>query len=396
MKYFYFLIFLLYTWHFIAQPLPKNNFTPDSFLHEEELISNYSHSETPSTLDVIIKNRISELNYQTPINLEYNEHVKKYIHYFLNEKKEWLIQCMSVANFYFPIFESYLDKYQLPMELKYMAVIESGLNPFARSKSGAIGLWQFLYPTSQLLNLKVNSFIDERQDPYKSTDAACRYLEYLYNLFGDWQLAIAAYNGGPTVVKNAMVRSGNKTTFWEIRPYLSAETQNYVPAFIAMTYIMNFAKEHLLNLPSSGIYFHQVDTVMIDKPLYFSDVAGTLNIPIEVIRFYNPQYKKDYIPMPSKPVPFVLPSDKVTAFIQQSNSIFNTSFPTAQINDHTIKKKAIQYTVKKGDYLTKLAIEFRCSTEDIKKWNNLTGNELTTGTTLTIWTIDEDTSSILK
>ena len=335
--------------------------------------------------DVVITSRLKELNFLTPIPLEYNEEVLNYIKYFLTDKRDWLINCISLSSYYFPIFESYLDKYQLPLELKYIAVIESGLDPFARSKSGAVGLWQFLYPTSQLLNLKVNSFIDERQDPYKSTEAACRYLEYLYNMFNDWLLAIAAYNAGPNVVKNAIIRSGNKNSFWEIRKYLSIETQNYVPAFIAINYLMNYYNDYNLDVKKSLYYYH-VDTIMIDKPLYFKDVSAILNIPIEVLRFYNPQYKRDYIPYFGKPVPFIIDANKIAEFIKNSNVIFNSSLPKYE---PLPKKKLVQYTVKKGDYLTKLSIAFRCSPDEIKLWNNLSSNELTTGTVLNIWTYDD-------
>lgn len=371
----------------IAQPLPKNIDFFEINVEEDFLLSKDPSKETLSNIDVIIQNRIYELNYQTPIQLDYNSEVKKYIQYFLTERKDWLIQCIQLSYYYFPIFESYLDKYQLPLELKYLAVIESGLNPFARSKSGAVGLWQFLYPTSQMLNLKVNSFIDERQDPYKSTEAACRYLEYLYHTFNDWQLAIAAYNGGPTVVKNALVRSGNKTTFWEIRPYLSVETQNYVPAFIAAYYLMHFAKDHQLHA-SKAIYLHQVDTIMIDKPLYLNDLSKKLDIPLDILRFLNPQYKKDYIPLNTDPLPLVLPTNKISDFIKNSNTLYNLSFPNIE---QPARNKSIQYTVKKGDYLTKLAVEFRCSPEDIKRWNNMKSNELSSGTVLKIWIYDENT-----
>jgi len=369
-----------------AQPLPKNNYLSEINYDDNATLNTNILDNNNNQADLIIRSKIFELNYQTPIQLDYNEDVKKYINYFLNEKREWLIQCIQLSHYYFPIFESFLDKYQLPLELKYLAVIESGLNPFARSKSGAVGLWQFLYPTSQLLNLKVNSFIDERKDPYKSTEAACKYLEYLYHTFNDWLLAIAAYNGGPTVIKNAIIRSGEKTSFWEIRPYLSAETQNYVPAFIAIYYLFHYAKEYKLNTTST-FYLHQVDTIMIDKPLYLSVLSENLDVNIELLRFLNPQYKKDYIPKYNEPLSLVLPSNKILEFLKNSYKIYDLSFPQIE---KPIRNKAIQYTVKKGDYLTKLAVEFRCSPEDIKKWNNLKSNELSTGSVLTIWIVEEN------
>jgi len=386
-KFTIFILLVLSFYRFVkAQPLPKNNYLSEINYDDNATLNTNILDNNNNQADLIIRSKIFELNYQTPIQLDYNEDVKKYINYFLNEKREWLIQCIQLSHYYFPIFESFLDKYQLPLELKYLAVIESGLNPFARSKSGAVGLWQFLYPTSQLLNLKVNSFIDERKDPYKSTEAACKYLEYLYHTFNDWLLAIAAYNGGPTVIKNAIIRSGEKTSFWEIRPYLSAETQNYVPAFIAIYYLFHYAKEYKLNTTST-FYLHQVDTIMIDKPLYLSVLSENLDVNIELLRFLNPQYKKDYIPKYNEPLSLVLPSNKIPEFLKNSYKIYDLSFPQIE---KPIRNKAIQYTVKKGDYLTKLAVEFRCSPEDIKKWNNLKSNELSTGSVLTIWIVEEN------
>ncbi|NSW45573.1 MAG: transglycosylase SLT domain-containing protein [Bacteroidales bacterium] len=381
----------------IAQPNNKIDFLTEipASPFTSENYTDKNITKMPVLDDLTIEMRLSELNFQTPISLDFNDHVKKYIHYLLTQRKDVINRSLSYAGYYFPIFETYLDKYHLPMELKYLSVVESGLNPFARSKSGAVGLWQFLLPTAQLLNLKINSFIDERQDPIKSTEAACSYLEYLYNMFNDWQLAIAAYNGGPSVVKNAMIRSG-KNTFWEIRPYLSQETQNYVPAFIAMVYLMNYAKEYQLQPSENMVYYHQIDTVLVNKPIYFQKLSQILNINIETIRFLNPVYKQDYIPKMPTNVPLVLPSDKISAFIEHKNEIYNNDFPDPNQLNSNNTKKAISYTVKKGDYLTKLAIDFRCSPEDIKKWNNLKSNDLTTGSSLTIWTPTTNNSIIIE
>jgi len=394
---FFVLFLLLIVNQLQAQPKNKIDFLTDlnAFPIAPENNPYQNTINTPVLDDLTIEMRISELNFQTPINLDYNDHVKKYIQYLLTQRKDVINRSLSYASYYFPIFETYLDKYHLPLELKYLSVVESGLNPFARSKSGAVGLWQFLLPTAQLLNLKINSFIDERQDPIKSTEAACSYLEYLYNMFDDWQLAIAAYNGGPTIVKNAMIRSG-KNSFWEIRPYLSQETQNYVPAFIAMVYLMNFAKEYQLQPSENMIYYHQIDTVLVNKPIYFQKLSQILNISLETIRFLNPVYKQDYIPKMPTNLPLVLPSDKISAFIEHKNDIYSNDFPDPNYLNVSNTKKAISYIVKKGDYLTKLAIDFRCSPEDIKKWNNLKTNDLTTGSTLVIWTPANDNTLIIE
>ncbi|MGQ9846054.1 MAG: transglycosylase SLT domain-containing protein [Bacteroidales bacterium] len=379
-----------------AQPSSKTDYIREINVSTlEDAISKNNANHSLVFDDRIIEARISELNFQTPINLDYNEDVKKYIHYFVSERVNIISQSLSYSGYYFPIFETYLDKYHLPMELKYLSVIESGLNPFARSKTDAVGLWQFKLPTARLLNLKVNSFIDERQDPIKSTEAACSYLEYLYNMFNDWQLAIAAYNGGPENVKKAMLRSG-KNTFWEIKPYLPQETQNYVPAFIAMIYLMNYAHDYQIQPNDKPLYYHQIDTVLISKPVYFSTLSQKLNIPIDVLRFLNPAYKQDYIPKMQNAVALVLPSEKISEFIQLQNDILCNDFPKQEQLNNNKLKKAISYTVKEGDYLTKLAINFRCSVEDIKKWNNLKSNELTINSSLIIWTPCDVSNNIIE
>jgi len=377
---------------------------PNAYVDNQPFIHKTNNYTTPIETDTFIsfneltiESRLTELNFQTPIHLEFNNDVKKYIEYFLTKRSDVITRSLAMSSYYFPIFETCLDKYQLPMELKYLAVVESGLNPFARSKSGAVGLWQFLLPTAQLLNLKVTSLIDERRDPIKSTEAACQYLEYLFNMYNDWQLAIAAYNGGPSVIKNAIIRSGGKSTFWEIKPYLPIETQNYVPAFIAAVYLMNFSKDYFqLTSEENTIYFHQADTVLINQPLYFNDISSILNIPLETLRFLNPAYKQDYIPKQNSSVPLILPSDKIADFIKQSKSILKHELPNQQLLTSQNNKRAITYTVKKGDYLTKLAIAFRCSPDDIKKWNNLPSNEIVTGSHLLIWCPEDNLFTIVE
>lgn len=343
----------------------------------------------PVYSELVYEARMAELNLRSPIDLEYNKHVKKYIDLYTLKRRGLIAKMQGMSRFYFPVFEAALDKYQLPMELKYLAVIESALNPTARSHSGAVGLWQFILPTGQLMDLKVSSFIDERMDPVKSTDAACRYLEFLYNTFKDWQLAIAAYNGGPGTVRNAIVRSGGKTTFWEIRPYLPAETQGYVPAFIAMVYAMEYAPEHNIKAEVPKLFFYQADTVLIKDAVYFTSIASKLGIPIETIRFLNPSYKMNYIPRSTSPQALVLPANKITAFIEQQKDIVSFSFPASdEKKDKELPvqdKTMVTYVVKKGDYLHKLALDYRCSMEDVKAWNNLTSDALPTGSTLVLW-----------
>lgn len=192
-----------------------------------------------------------------------------------------------------------------------------------------------------------------------------------------------------------MLRSG-KNTFWEIMPYLSQETQNYVPAFIAIIYLMNYAQDYQLKAGNNNIYYHQIDTVLISKPVYFSTLSQKLNIPINVLRFLNPAYKQDYIPKMQNAVALVLPTEKIAEFIKLQNEILCNDFPKQEQLNNYKTKKATSYTVKKGDYLTKIAIDYRCSAEDIKKWNNLKSNELTTGSTLLLWTPSDVSDNIIE
>ena len=361
---------------------------------EKPFVYSLPKDSIPKFSDLEYESRITELSLSTPIELNFNPVVKKYIDFYALKKRGLISKMMGMGQYYFPLFESTLDRYHLPLELKYLAIVESALNPTARSKSGAVGLWQFLLPTAQMLDLKISSFIDERQDPVKSTEAACRYLEYLYNTFHNWQLALAAYNGGPGMVRNAIIRSGGKTDFWEIRPYLPTETQGYVPAFIALTYIMNFSGEHNIRPDVPKLFYYQVDTVMINQPLYFASVANSLKIPVETVRFLNPSYKTNYIPKSSEAVPLVLPANKISVFIEKQKGIFSYSFPADTLSKMKSSNSGdsrvlISHMVEQGDYLNKLAIKYHCSVEDIMDWNDLTAFNLTSGTVLKIWVPDQ-------
>ncbi len=371
-----------------------------SILKQDKAVQYYLPADSvPVFSDLIFESRITKLSLTTPIALDYNTVVKKYIDYYAIKKRGLVSKMLGISQYYFPLFESTLDKYHLPLELKYLAVVESALNPTARSKSGAVGLWQFLLPTGQMLDLKISSFVDERQDPVKSTEAACRYLEYLYNTFNNWQLALAAYNGGPGTVRNAIIRSGGKTDFWDLRPYLPVETQGYVPAFIATTYIMNYAVEHNIKPDVPKLFYYQVDTVMINQPVYFASIANNLKIPVETVRFLNPAYKTNYIPKYSESVPLVLPANKISAFVQNQNKIFSFAFPSdsiskAKVNPEDESKTLITHVVEKGEYLNKIALSYRCSVNEIMEWNNLNSISLSSGMVLKIWAPDHIIASL--
>ncbi|MCX7987319.1 MAG: LysM peptidoglycan-binding domain-containing protein [Bacteroidales bacterium] len=332
--------------------------------------------------------RIEELSKTTPIRLDYNADVQKYIDLYLDTRAEKLSRYLTLKDRYFPIFEAALDRYDLPLELKYLPIVESGLDPLARSSSGAMGLWQLLYPSAKLLGLNITSYKDERCDVYLSTDAACRYLKYLYSLFNDWQLVLAAYNGGPGEVRNAIARSGGKTNFWELQPFLPEQTRWYVPAFIAVFYLMNNAAAH--GIYPASFSFPSIDTLKITQAAQFSKIAAKIDISIEQLRELNPAYRKDFIPSSDSPQILVLPSDKILTFLKYEYQIYALSdtsgnFRNAKTFTDTVGKKMTEYIVKPGDFLHKIALEQGCSPESIKQWNGLSNDQLKVGQRLKLW-----------
>lgn len=346
--------------------------------------------------------RIDELNEASPVQLDFNDIVKRYIDVYAIQQREKTSRILGLSEIYFPIFEEYLDKYGLPLELKYIAVIESALNPKARSRSGATGLWQFMYHASHMFDLKISSYIDERMDPVKSTEAACKYFQYLHRIFGDWQLAIAAYNGGPGVVRDAIKASGGKTNFWEIAPYLPDQTQKYVPAFIAVNYVLNYSKKHNI-IPEKDKYSYlKLSQVNVKKPLSLLKVSEELDITIKDLRRLNPIYKLDFIPKSELPTKLTLPIDKVFAFIENESQLYVA--PQASVLYHDIErdlsstkgKHCIIHVVKAGEFFHKIAIKYNCTSNNIKTWNNLTRDILHIGQKLKVWVPISDLSTCLN
>jgi len=362
----------------------------DSFILNQIYKNNLKQEFPEDTINIknvnnfdVFEQRLLLLNNETPIELEYNDVVKKYINLYLNTKKDLIAKMLGISKLYFPLFEETLDKYDLPLELKYLAIVESALNPLARSKSGAIGLWQFMYNTGNMLGLNVTSYIDERRDPIKSTEAACNYFAFLYNTFNDWQLALAAYNGGPSVVRKAIIRSGGKTDYWNLRPYLPEETRGYVPAFIAVSYMMNYAKEHNIEPVEPKFSYLQIDTVVINQPVLFSEISSKLNIPISTLKFLNPTFKQDFIPQSSLPYVLVLPANRISDYLKNEKNIATSNSSNSLYKNED--KSEILHIVKKGEYLSIIALEYSCSIDNIKKWNNLQNDNLSTGQGLIIY-----------
>ena len=384
-------------------------FTQDFILHVDSMINNmystnlfikplrkrnkygFAADSIPIYEDIIHEYRMAELDARTPIKLEYNDIVKNQIDLYTVRQRAYYSRVLGRANYYFPIFEEALDRHNLPLELKYLAVVESGLNPNARSKSGAVGLWQFMYNTGTIFNLRSTSYIDDRKDPVKSTDAACRYLKYLHTTFNDWQLALAAYNGGPGVVRNAIKRSGGKSTFWEIKPFLPKETQNYVPAFMAVNYVFAYQEEHNATIKDYGFKSSDNDTVLITQPMYLSKISEISNVPLKTLKELNPVFKKGYIPASKDTFVLVLPRENILDFIQNKEKATITSYKSSSYKNlpsaSEVKKDRVMitHTVKRGEYFHKLALEYNCTIENIKEWNNLDSNKIHSNQKLDIW-----------
>ncbi|WP_291858875.1 lytic transglycosylase domain-containing protein [Marinilabilia sp.] len=342
-------------------------------------------------------------NIISPFKLSYNSHVKAYINLYTNKRREQVESMLGLSDYYFPIFEAALDAKGLPLELKYLPVIESALNPRAFSRAGASGLWQFMYYTGKQYGLEVNSYVDERRDPHKSTEAAVNFLSDLYDIYGDWQLVIAAYNCGPGNVNKAIRRSGGKRNFWEIFYLLPRETRGYVPAFIAATYVFTYHREHNFNPLAPNLPVAS-DTVMISKPLHFSQISEIMQVPMDVIRHLNPQYRKDIIPAQKESYPLRLAFNLSTQFVSLEDSVLNYNrdkyFPENQLvikpgNTSTSSfspppgKEKVYYTVKSGDVVGLIADWFDVYTSSLRYWNNIRRNVIRVGQKLVIY-VDKD------
>lgn len=333
------------------------------------------------------------------IDLSYNKTVKNFIELYTQRRRDQVEMMLGLASFYFPIFEEALDKYDMPMELKYLAIIESALNPGARSRANAVGLWQFMYGTGKMLGLEIGTFVDERRDPVKSTDAAARYLQNLYSIYKNWHLVIAAYNCGPGNVNKAIRRSGGARDYWSIYYRLPRETRGYVPAYIAATYVMNFYQEHNLH-PRYPDFPIVTDTLMVNNYLHFDQVEAITEVPVEALRALNPQYRMDIIPAKEdKKYALKIPIEAVADFIDYEEDIYaherEKFFPNNEIinpksrstyhpTDVKGKDKLI-YTVKSGDNLGYISEWFHVRTSDLRYWNNIHRNLIRVGQKLVIY-----------
>ena len=346
--------------------------------------------------DQVYIERIEKMN--SFITLPYNEVVRNYIILYSEKMPTKMSHILGLCNYYMPIFQEVLNKYDLPEELKAMAVIESALNPVAVSRAGAKGMWQFMYSTAKMYGLHIDSFVDERLDPFKSADAAARYLEDAYEIFGDWNLAIASYNCGAGNVNKAIRRSGGKRAFWDIYPYLPRETRGYVPAFVGALYAMTYYKEHGIK-PEAVEMPIRVDTFKINKMMHLKQVSELVGIPLEEVKNLNPQYTHDVVPGNSREYLLRLPYTYTNSFIANEDSLY-TYKADQYLSPATLKKivdgadgERIVYKVKSGDYLGRIASKYRCSVAQIKKWNGLKSNNLRVGQKLVIYRGGSSSSS---
>jgi len=289
---------------------------------------------------------------------------------------------LGLAEVYFPLFEEQLDKYNIPLELKYLAIVESALNPRAGSHVGAKGLWQFMYGTGKVYGLKVTSLIDDRYDPLKATVAACEHLRDLYDIYGNWSLALAAYNSGAGNVNKALRRSGNVKSYWAIWPFLPRETRGYVPAFIAVNYVMSYSTEHNLYPIDPGILFNEIDTIKVKEVLSFDQISEMLGVPYEDVKFLNPQYKKQIIPPSNGKEYFLrLPKKYIGDFIENETALYNYKTKKGIQKDKLLAqiekaKNRNFHIVRSGENLGVIAKRYRCYISQIKRWNNLRGNTI--------------------
>ena len=382
-------------------------------LYENELLSFESEKNEVSGADIslsteLLKERLEILNEQTPFNLEYNPELERLIRYYLKTRSKYYPKMMARSLYYFPMFESNLDAYDIPLEIKYLAVVESGLNPKAKSRVGATGMWQFMYQTGKQFDLNISSYLDERQDPVKSSEAACKYLEILYKTFNDWDLALAAYNSGPGNVSKAIRRSGGSRNYWNIRPFLPRETAGYLPAFYANMYIFEYAKEHKIVPSIPKTHFFATDTIQVRSTLTFDQLNETLNVSNEMLEFLNPEYKLGIIPyVKGKKYAVRLPIEKAGLFVDNEKEIYALAAKKESQREKPLPQyfemnQRIRYKVKSGDYLGKIADKYGVRVSDIKKWNGLRTSNISIGQRLVIYpkklnyTVSKPNKTVIK
>lgn len=347
--------------------------------------------EIPSFPDSIYEQRIAALNLHSPIELTYNKEVRSFIELYAVKKRDLTAKMLGLAELYFPMFEEALDKYDMPLEIKYLAIVESALNPAAGSRAGAKGLWQFMYGTGKVYGLKVSSLVDDRYDPYKSTIAACEHLTDLHDIYGDWSLALAAYNSGAGNVNRAIRRTNGTKNYWAVWPFLPRETRGYVPAFIAVNYVMNYASEHNIYPMKPGMFFFDVDTVTVNDVLAFDQLNEMFGIPMDELKFLNPQFKLGIIPATSENNYNIrLPRQYVADFLNNEQELYAYKTKKGIEKDQLLAevKKAKDrnvHIVRSGENLGLIAKKYHVYVSQIRSWNNLRSNTIYPGQKLVLY-----------
>ena len=343
----------------------------------------------PVFSDTVYTDRLANLPCVVPMT--YNQPVRANIDRYAKQLRHQVSYMLGMMEYYEPLIEQALDVHDVPNELKYLPVVESALNPVAVSRVGATGLWQFMYSTGKLYGLKQNSLVDDRRDPVKSTWAAAKYLRALYDRFGDWSLAIAAYNCGPGNVNKAIYRSGGKTDFWDIYWYLPRETRGYLPAFIAATYIMTYHAEHGI-CPMESKLPLATDTIMVNRLLHFDQIVAVCDIDMETLRGLNPQYKENVIPGKFLPGSLRLPEDKIRDFILSGDSIYNherdkyfSEEKVKVLKNQATNSGFVIHKIRSGESLSTIAHRYRVTIAELKRWNGLKSNNIVAGKTLKIY-----------
>ena len=373
---------------FLADYANQNNY--DSIINA----LNYEQGDTPQFTDEIYCERLETMNEMSPFHLDCNATTLSTIKFFAQNRRGFARIVLGRSTLFFDMFEEKLAEYGLPIELKYLSVIESGLRPQVKSRAGALGLWQFMYRTGLYFGLKENSYIDERMDPVLATDAACRYLRQLYGIYGDWNLALAAYNAGPGNVNKAIRRSGNKTTYWDVRPFLPTETQGYVPNFIAAAYLLTYHAEHNIVPMDVQVHYAQLDTMCLSGGVHMATISKLLNWPVEDIKTLNPVYKTNYIPY-TKPNQCISgPLEKIGLLVSLEDDLYElekTTFSTATVvnpkplileeviveaqdsigGKPPVLESYIYHKVKTGETLGTVATKYGVTVEQIMEWNAL-------------------------
>ena len=360
---------------------------------------NFLPNFVPVYNDSIYYTRMEHLNTNSPMDLVYNKYVRDFINLYAVKKRSLTSRVLGLSQVYFPMIEQDLDRYDIPQEMKYLAIVESALNNNARSHMGASGLWQFMLGTGKMYDLNVNSYVDDRLDPYKSTIAACQHFRDLYRTYKDWLLVLAAYNSGSGNVNKAIRRSGGKMNYWEIRNYLPRETRDYVPAFIAVNYVMNYSAEHNIYPTMPNLQSYEIDTVAVKYALTFAQISEKIKIPIDELMFLNPSFRKGFIPSTKEKTYFIrLPKKSVADFINNETTLYAYS-PTKGYDATQFQNLLVQHAnddassglqrtthkVKRGESLATIARKYRCTTSDIKAWNRLKKSKIVYGQRLTVY-----------